>query len=247
MTLIEAKESLKLNGYCDFELKDFNKDYYNLFEKIKYKKEDVKYLNNFKMIRFDYHNESTEVHVNSSKEFDSFEDANIFKKELFKKYDYENMAQFWIQSPNSPKDFIDAAFEEVYYDILEYFYNKTKLDVTMAPQWTCYSEGCFLKDHNDGRGDTYQNTCAILIYLNEEWDESWGGNLVLRNTSDKNDKNVKTTHKVIPEFGKVAIIDLEIFDTSHAVEDIIGDHNRCTLLAFATSKTPKIKLNKTSI
>ena len=72
MTLIEAKESLKLNGYCDFELKDFNKDYYNLFEKIKYKKEDVKYLNNFKMIRFYYHNESTEVHVNDSKEFDGF-------------------------------------------------------------------------------------------------------------------------------------------------------------------------------
>ena len=71
--------------------------------------------------------------------------------------------------------------------------------------------------------------------------------MVLRNTSDKNDKNIKTTHKVIPEFGKVAIIDLEIFDTSHAVEDIIGDHNRCTLLAFATSKTPKIKLNKISI
>ena len=245
MTLIEAKESLKLNGYCDFELKDFNKDYYNLFEKIKYKKEDVKYLNNFKMIRFDYHNESTDTHVNSSKQFDSFANANIEKNELFKKYDYENMAQLWIQSLNSPKDFIDEKFDEVYYNILEYFYNKTKLDVTMAPQWTCYSEGCFLKDHNDGQGEEYQNTCAILIYLNEEWDENWGGNLILRNNKTTNDGIV--AHKVMPTFGKVAIIDLEIFDTSHAVEDIIGDHNRCTLLSFATSKTPKIKLNKTSI
>ena len=69
MTLIEANESLKSKGYCDFELKDFSEDYYNLFEKIKYKKEDVKYLNNFKMVRFDYHNERADIHVNSSKQF----------------------------------------------------------------------------------------------------------------------------------------------------------------------------------
>jgi Rps23 Pro-64 3,4-dihydroxylase Tpa1-like proline 4-hydroxylase len=247
MTLIEAKESLKLKGYCDFELKDFNEDYYNLFEKIKYKKEDTKYLDYFKMVRFDYHNESTETHVRHSNTFDSFEDANIFKKELLKTYDYENMSQLWISSLQFPRDFIDEKFETVFYDILEYFYNKTQQDVIMAPQWTCYSEGCFLKDHNDGKGVEYQNVCAILIYLNEEWDESWGGNLVLRNTSDKNNPNIKTIHKVIPEFGKVAIIDLEIFDTSHAVDDIIGDHNRCTLLSFATSKTPKIKLDKNEI
>ena len=244
MTLIDAKESLKLKGYCDFELKDFNEEYYNLFEKIKYKKEDVEYLNYFKMVRFDYHNESTETHVRHSKQFDSFEDANIFKKELLKTYDYENMSQLWISSLQFPKDFIDKKFETVFYDILEYFYNKTQKDVTMAPQWTCYSEGCFLKDHNDGQGEEYQNTCAILIYLNEEWKEEWGGNLILRNTKISNDENIKTIHKVIPKFGKVVIIDLEIFDTSHAVDNIIGDHNRCTLLSFATSKTKRKKLDK---
>ena len=243
MTLIEAKESLKLKGYCDFELKDFNEEYYNLFEKIKYKKEDVEYLNYFKMVRFDYHNESTETHVRHSKQFDSFEDANIFKKELLKTYDYENMSQLWISSLQFPKDFIDKKFETVFYDILEYFYNKTQKDVTMAPQWTCYSEGCFLKDHNDGRGEEYQNTCAILIYLNEEWKEEWGGNLILRNTKYTNN-NGMVSYKVVPTFGKVAVIDLEIFDTSHAVEDIIGDHNRCTLLSFATSKTKRQKLDK---
>jgi len=241
MTLIEAKESLKLNGYCDFELKDFNEDFYNLFEKIKYKKEDIQYLNYFKMVRFDYHNESAKTSVNSSKKFNSFVNANNEKNELFKKYDYEHISQLWMQAETTPKDFIDKKFQIVFYDILEYFYNKTEKDVTIAPQWTCYSEGCFLKDHNDGQGDEYQNTCAILIYLNEEWDENWGGNLILRNTKDTNDENIKTMHKVIPEFGRVAIIDLEIFDTSHAVEKIIGDHNRCTLLAFATSNTKKQK------
>jgi len=242
MTLIDAKESLKLKGYCDFELKDFNEEYYNLFEKIKYKKEDVEYLDSFKMVRFDYHNESTETHVRHSNTFDSFEDANNEKKELLKTYDYENMSQLWISSLQFPKDFIDKKFETVFYDILEYFYNKTQKDVIMGSQWTCYSEGCFLKDHNDGQGDEYQNTCAILIYLNEEWDENWGGNLILRDSKITHDKT--TAYKVIPTFGKVVIIDLEIFDTSHAVDNIIGDHNRCTLLSFATSKTKRKKLDK---
>ena len=57
-------------------------------------------------------------------------------------------------------------FSNVYYRILEYFYKKNEKDTNCGLQWTCYSEGCFLKDHNDGQGDTYQNTCAILIYLN---------------------------------------------------------------------------------
>jgi Rps23 Pro-64 3,4-dihydroxylase Tpa1-like proline 4-hydroxylase len=75
-----------------------------------------------------------------------------------------------------------------------------------------------------------------LIYLNEEWEEEWGGNLILRNTKIAHSINKETKHAVTPKFGKVAIIDLEEFDTAHAVEKIIGDHNRCTLLAFATQR-----------
>lgn len=241
MTLIEAKEKLHNIGYCEFELKDFNEEYYKLFEKIKYKKEDLKYLENFKALRFDYHREDSETneHINFREHFSSFKDANLKKEEILKKYDYEGLAQCWLISETSPDNFLDKRFRYVYYDILEYFYNKNITHVNMGLQWTCYSENCFLKDHNDGQGDEYQNTCAILIYLNEEWNESWGGNLILRNT--KYTKSNGIAHKVIPTFGKVAIIDLETFDTSHAVEDIIGDHNRCTLLAFATSKTKREK------
>jgi hypothetical protein len=65
--------------------------------------------------------------------------------------------------------------------------------------------------------------------------------LVLRNT--KNQKDDVVVYKVIPTFAKVAIIDLKTFDTSHEVERVNDNHNRCTLLAFATSTTPKIKLD----
>lgn len=237
MTLLEAKESLHSIGYCDFDLKDFNEDFYNQFLEIKYKNSDKNYLDNFICIRFDYHSDVYNNHSQNREIVENFEQANKRVQEILKEYDYEYIAQLWLQSQSTPN------FNHIYYSILEHFYGQTEKDVKFGLQWTCYSENCFLKDHNDGQGDEYQNTCAILIYLNEEWEEEWGGNLVLRNTKNANDRNKTTQYKVVPKFGKVAIIDLATFDTAHAVEDVIGDHKRCTLLGFATGrekKQPKI-------
>lgn len=242
MNLLEAKKSLYSVGYCDFDLNDFNEEFYKLFETIKYKTDDVKYLDNFTCVRFDYHNEKTDEHHQLRDFFETFEEADVRKKEIIKTYSYEESAQLWLQSNHTPYSSTDE-FKNVFYKILEYFYGKTEETINCGMQWTCYSEDCFLKDHNDGQGDEYQNTCAILIYLNEEWNEEWGGNLILRNTKNVNDRNKATQYKVIPEFGKVAVIDLATFDTAHAVETIIGDHKRCTLLAFATDREkrkPKI-------
>lgn len=242
MTLLEAKKSLHSIGYCDFDLKDFNEDFYNLFLSIKYKESDEKYLDNFTCVRFDYHDGKNDYHHQSRDVFENFKKADSRKTEILNSFEIEPIAQLWLQSESFPNG-SDGEFSNVYYRILEYFYNKNEKDTNCGLQWTCYSEGCFLKDHNDGQGEEYQNTCAILIYLNDEWDEDWGGNLILRNTKNANDKNKKTEHKVVPKFGKVAIIDLGTFDTAHAVETIIGNHNRCTLLAFATDKEkrkPKI-------
>lgn len=240
MTLLEAKKSLYSNGYCEFDLKDFNEDFYNLFLNIKYKESDTNYLDEFTVVRFDIHDDKNDIHIQSRDVFNNFKEANDKKLEILNSFDIEPMAQLWLQSQSYPH-IGNNDYANVYYRILEYFYGKNEKDTNCGLQWTCYSEKCFLKDHNDGQGEVYQNTCAILIYLNDEWDESWGGNLILRNTKNTNDKNI--SYKVVPKFGKVAIIDLETFDTSHAVETVIGDHNRCTLLAFATDKEkrkPKI-------
>ena len=247
MTSIEqSKEKLHKDGYCSFDLKDFNPIYYNLFEKIKYKTSDDKYLENFNAMKVAYYDIESNTHHSSQYKFKTFEEATIKKEEILKNYDYEYINQIWLISEFTPTQKIDEInFDTVFYDILEYFYKETKPGTKIQKQWTCYSEGCFLKDHNDGQGVEYQNTCAILIYLNEEWDENWGGNLVLRKT--KNQKDDVVAYKVIPTFAKVAIIDLKTFDTSHEVECVNGNHNRCTLLAFATSTTPKIKLDSTIV
>ena len=234
MNLVEAKESLFKNGYCDFDLKDFSEESYDEFLKIKYNTSDTDYLERFTRVKFDFHDDNTNTHIQSSNKFKNFENANTEKNNLLNSYNEEYAAQIWLFSDNVPQENDNRIISQTYYKILKHFYNQTKDYVRCGLQWTCYSEGCFLKDHNDGQGDEYQNTCAILIYLNDEWEEEWGGNLLLRNTKIAHSLDIKTSHKVVPKFGRVAIIDLEVFDTAHAVEKIIGDHNRITLLAFAT-------------
>ena len=238
MNLIEANESLHTNGYCDFDLKDFSEESYNAFLELKYKASDTKYLEKFNRIRFDFYDEKNDIRIHSEDVLENFESANIQKNNLINEYNEEFAAQLWLQSEMIPcQD--NPLIGQTYYQIVKYFYNQTEDDVNCALQWTCYSEGCYLKDHNDGQGDVYQNTCAILIYLNEEWEDEWGGNLILRNTKVAHAANKETKYTVSPKFGKVAIIDLEKFDTAHAVEKIIGDHNRCTLLAFAIQRKPR--------
>ena len=232
----EAKNKLHQIGYCEFNLKDFDDKSISVLENLKYKISDNEYQKKFKMLRFDYHDEIERTQ--SFETFETHELCNEKKFEFLKKYNEEGIAQIWIcGDANFPDDNFAKDVKNVFYNILYYFYGKTDSDVNMGTQWTLYNEGCFLKDHNDGQGDEYQNTCAILIYLNEEWEEEWGGNLILRNT--KNPIKKEVAHKVIPKFGTVAIIDLETFDTSHSVEKVIGEHNRFTILSFATSKTKR--------
>jgi hypothetical protein len=236
MTLDDAKHNLKTNGFCEFELKDFNEELYDRILEKKYSINDEKYLNNFKLLRFDYHNDDSDVHIQSRDDYESNEIAKEKIKEILNKYDKEYIAQIWLECPNNLNYETNA---DIFYKILSHFYPGKEKNVNIGMQWTCYSENCFLKNHNDGQGDEYQNTCAILIYLNEEWDENWGGNLILR--SDASRWSNEVGYRIVPKFGKVAIIDLETFDKAHAVEDVIGDHNRFAFIGFATSKTKREK------
>lgn len=242
MTLVEAQLSLKNDGFCEFQLKDFDEKIYDKILEKKYSIKDKEYLNNFKLVRFDYHSDKPDIHLQSSDIYESHLVAKQKIEEILNEYDKNHIAQLWLQSPVADED---GQFENIFYKILGHFYPKTEEDVNIGMQWTCYSENCFLKNHNDGQGEEYQNTCAILIYLNEEWNEEWGGNLILRN--DSSAWSTEIGYKVVPKLGTVAIIDLETFDKAHAVEDVIGNHNRCALIGFATSKTPRIKLEKTKI
>ena len=104
--------------------------------------------------------------------------------------------------------------------IIEYYFDKNESDnYRFLSTATLYDKKCLLTNHSDGIQEN--RICAILIYLNEEYDESNGGCLVL------NDREVVT-----PTFGKVAIIDLNKFDVPHMVTEVMGGDGRYTLLSF---------------
>ena len=70
-----------------------------------------------------------------------------------------------------------------------------------------------------------------------------GGNIHYLITLD-NDIHIhssflKPEYKVVPEFGRVAMIDLQNFDIYHAVEKIINNKERCSLIAFPFNKKNK--------
>jgi Rps23 Pro-64 3,4-dihydroxylase Tpa1-like proline 4-hydroxylase len=239
MDLKDKKEFLHKNGYCEFKIEEYNPEFSSILDEIKYKTDDVDYLKSFKSLRFDYigNIEKPQIHY----EYENHNECNKKKWELLEKYPEKGIAQIWLKADafiSFDKNYIDS-LHNIFYEIVNYFYGKTIDDVNIGLQWTLYNESCFLKDHNDGGGQEYQNTCAVLIYLNEEWEQEWGGNLILRNTKNPLGIGRKTIHKVVPKFGTVAIIDLAVFDTAHAVEKIVGEHNRVAILGFATSKHKK--------
>ena len=106
-------------------------------------------------------------------------------------------------------------------NMMTYFFDfeETQDFVFFAPTFTYYDNGCMLKNHSDGTNTG--RVCALLIYLNEEYDENDGGILIL------NDEE-----KVVPKFGKVAIIDLQSFDIKHQVTKVTGGIGRYAFLTF---------------
>jgi len=90
-------------------------------------------------------------------------------------------------------------------------------------EFTYYDKGCYLNNHSDGTGTG--RICAILIYLNENYDVNNGGILVLNNADN-----------VVPEIGNVAIIDLQSFDIPHMVTEVTDGIGRYAFLSFVKRK-----------
>jgi hypothetical protein len=112
-------------------------------------------------------------------------------------------------------------FSNYIFNMVRYFFDfdEEQKYTLFAPSISYYGNGCVLGNHSDGTGTG--RVCSLLIYLNEEYDENDGGILILQNTE-----------KVIPTFGKVAIIDLQSFDIPHQVTEVTGGLGRFAILSF---------------
>ena len=248
MNIQEAKEKLKKDGYTSFELKDFDEEFYNLLLPLKCN-EEKNLKESYTHLRCDgsfhldnFREDTSKEKIKLQTEFESFDAATIKKNEIvdiLKTDSKLNISQLWYYSnlnsiirPDRQEVGVEyplqepfSKFEKYVYNITKHFFDfeDTQEFCLFAAMSTYYNEGCSLASHGDGTGTG--RICALLIYLNEEYDEKDGGILVLNNEE-----------KVIPTFGKVAIIDLQSFDIQHAVTEVTGGLGRFAILTFVKKK-----------
>jgi Rps23 Pro-64 3,4-dihydroxylase Tpa1-like proline 4-hydroxylase len=248
MNIQEAKEKLKKDGYTSFEIKDFDEEFYNFLLPLKCN-EEKNLKKHYTHLRAnggfhieDYKEDVSKDKIKIQTDFKSFEEASNKKDELAHMVSTNSnfiLSQLWyyldltsIISSEKTQDAEQYALKEPYSKFEKYVYNITKhfFDFEDTQEYclfaamsTYYNEGCMLANHGDGTGTG--RICAMLIYLNEEYDENDGGILILDNKE-----------KVIPTFGKVAIIDLQSFDIQHQVTKVTGGLGRFALLTFVKKK-----------
>jgi hypothetical protein len=228
MTIQESKEKLKKEGYTYFNLKNFDEELYN--QLMPFKCNDIENLKKYmSSLRADsVHDGKSNINnkIQLRNDFDSFEIANEKKNEVLSKN--QKIAQIWfygsfnfilqsLQIDIGEYEKLLKKITDFYFDFDESQQYSTPIDVTY------YDNGCELGNHSDGSGTG--RVCAILIYLNETYDESDGGILVLNNNE-----------KILPIFGNVAIIDLQTFDIPHMVTKVVGGIGRYALLSFIKTK-----------
>ncbi len=113
--------------------------------------------------------------------------------------------------------------KELFISILEYCYGKEISEKAWEIHRNVinvsnFTKGCFIEDHADGGSS--RMICNILIYLNEEWEEDYGGELVLQNK-----------FKQQPKWGNFAVLDFMKHNPIHSVTPIEKDnYNRFAIL-----------------
>ena len=247
MNVQEAKEKLKKDGYTSFNLEDFDKDFFNFLLPLKCNAES-NLKDSYNILRSNIsHIEGTNIDdvfvgLSNSNSFKTHEKAKELADKIFDKLgDNSSIIQLWyyadighVIAPESKKighkyiishENARNELENYIKKIVTYFFDfeETQEYCLFSPSITYYDTGCLLKNHGDGTNTG--RICSLLIYLNEEYDENNGGILVLDNKE-----------KVIPNFGKVAIIDLQNFDIQHQVTEVTGGIGRFAFLTFVKTK-----------
>lgn len=229
MTIQESKEKLQKEGYTWFELPELNTEFYNWLLQFKCN-DEVNIKDKILGLRADMINTKTNDKTQYREDFETHSEANEKITELFGLMSNNEVKswQLWYFSDfySAVKDEEDRLkFENYVKSLMMYFFDfdETQEFTLFAPQFTYYDVGCHLENHSDGTGTG--RVCALLIYLNETYDEKDGGVLILNNEE-----------KVIPTLGRVAIIDLQTFDIPHMVTKVIDGPGRYALLSFVKKK-----------
>lgn len=247
MTIEKSKEKLQKDGYTWFELSDFNADFYEWLKPFKCNQE-INIKDKFTYLRADINYQDGGNYIKYKEDLITSEGAFEKKSEfsrIIKESNTETASNRLLGGGPSESEKLIASqmwyftdfsavvredeeihrFENYIKNIITYFFDFSESQEysLFAPSFTYYDMGCKLENHSDGTGTG--RICALLIYLNESYDENDGGILILNNNE-----------KVIPTFGRVALIDLQSFDIKHMVTEVTGGLGRYALLSFIKKK-----------
>jgi Rps23 Pro-64 3,4-dihydroxylase Tpa1-like proline 4-hydroxylase len=186
--------------------------------------EDINFLKKIAHIAktFDYKNAA---HTNFKDDYSRnvpFEELEKLKEECAPL----KLWQFWYSTECIDKDFnlsneeylqINKIFER----ILKKCYPEDMLpneDRRIYINCTMYNKMCYINPHYDGWGGN--KLCNILIYLNEDYKDGYGGELILNNET-----------KIIPNLGRIVVIDFSFANPNHEVAEVLDDSfKRCALM-----------------
>lgn len=216
-----VKEDLKTKGCLFGHLSDINP---SLLEELK-KFEIIKSPDNFTRVTHSYYKQvpSEATTANTSKE------ANLIKKHHL---DGNKDGKLWqtFFTWNSDSDEMNLYKTELiptmrylFMEIFKYAYGDVYLDsiekiAENTVNFTYFNKDCFIDAHSDGGGR--HMLCNILIYLNKDWEEGCGGELVIGNS-----------YTQPPIFGNFAVIDFMDVNPPHSVTPIKSDNfHRYTIL-----------------
>jgi Rps23 Pro-64 3,4-dihydroxylase Tpa1-like proline 4-hydroxylase len=213
--LIELKEELFETGYVSFNLKDISLDLYSKLESLipigTLRPSD---FTNLKASIINFKNKPDPLYPNDITD-KSFEELKTIKDDILNRYlnsDDYGLDQVWYYknaANHHTLDFVSGVYS--------LFYNLTR-DRNCGSNITLYDDGCFLRNHADANDTTTNRTCALLIYLSNDWVEGKGGELVI-------DKKVV----VPPIYGNVVILDFTKHNPEHMVNRVIGFNRYCLI------------------
>jgi Rps23 Pro-64 3,4-dihydroxylase Tpa1-like proline 4-hydroxylase len=186
-------------------------------------------------ISFDIDNELLETIYNESIDNESFnlvkvshnsiaEDTYVNKQNF---HQHEKLKINFIQDDNLEqiwhwKEDKSDTIQKLLYQVFSEYYDYKFDELIIYSSVTLFTQGCFINEHNDGKDPN--RIAGILIYLNKDYDETNGGCLILENET-----------KVVPEYGRVVIIDYTQNTVQHSVTTVL-ENDRKAICAFIHKK-----------
>ena len=173
-------------GYLVFDLESYDVDLYN---ELKQTFDLTTAKNSINRMRFDGLSNNTDVIESILKKHNLtdyiIEKNNIQLKSKTSEYQniikeliphYNKISQIWFYSDDLNPTGLSNISDRINKKIVKELYNQTVTEY-IIPELTLYTEGCFIENHNDG--EQRHRNCVILLYLNNDWKEEDGGEIIL--------------------------------------------------------------------